>query len=100
MRLTLGGELDIKILFGQVEIRRERLDDVVIIVDGQRKRRRFVFPGNAIEIQEPGELDLDGMCESLWGIGVRLRLHTRSLISFRVPVKSSSSSEAFVISQL
>lgn len=65
--LVHGGYLDKCALVRQVEIRGEKLDRLTVVPKTNRERRRFVLPGQAIEVQQLGELsfavvgELDGV---------------------------------------
>jgi hypothetical protein len=50
LRLELGGQLNIKVLIREIEIRGKRLVDVALFVKGQRKSRGLMFPGDTIKI--------------------------------------------------
>ena len=49
---------------GQVEVRREALDDLALEVPEDREGRRLVLPADRVEVQDPGHLGLAGVGEA------------------------------------
>lgn len=65
--LVHRGYFDKRTLVRQVEIRGEELDRLTVVIKTDRERGRLVLPGQAIEVQQLGELsfavvgELDGV---------------------------------------
>lgn len=51
-------DLDEEIILGEVEVRREEFCRIALLVPCDRKGGGFVLPGDAVEIEEEGELSL------------------------------------------
>ena len=58
-----GGELDVEIGFGQIEIGREGFDDVTVFIPLEGETARLIFPADAVEIEKIGEQLFAGMAE-------------------------------------
>ena len=60
-------ELDEELQIGQVEVRREALQDIAVEVPKDREDARFVLPGDLVEVQDAGELGLAGVGKGIVG---------------------------------
>jgi hypothetical protein len=56
--LVQRGDLDVEVVRGQVEVRRERLRGIAIAVPLEREGARLVLPRDRIEVEELRELPL------------------------------------------
>jgi hypothetical protein len=61
--LVHGGDLHEQVVLGEVEVRCEELGRVAIGVEGDRETLGLVLPGDAVEIEEEGELPLTVVSE-------------------------------------
>ncbi len=64
-RLFHGGQLNIQVELGQVEIRGEGLQHPAILVPLDGETARFVFPGHLVEVEQVGEDFLAGVHEGV-----------------------------------
>lgn len=79
--LAHGRELDVEVEIGQVKVGRKRFFHVAVRVPFEGKGARFIFPTDAIKIQNVREFDLSRMLGSVIGIrtadgGFAFRPHT------------------------
>ena len=65
-RLLHQGDLDVQILLGEVEVRRERFGDAAVLVLFEDERSRLVLPGHAVVVQHLGALELGLVREPRW----------------------------------
>jgi hypothetical protein len=56
--LVHRGDLDIKVIVGQVEVGCEELGGLAVAVPCDRKRAWLVVPGDRVEVEQKGELTL------------------------------------------
>jgi len=56
--LVQGGDLDVEVIDGQVEVGAEALDRLVVLAPLQGKLSRLVLPGDPVEVEQFGELAL------------------------------------------
>jgi hypothetical protein len=56
--LVQGGDLDVEVVVGQVEVRAETLDRLVVLVPLEGELSRLVLPGDPVEVEQFGELAL------------------------------------------
>ena len=61
--LAEGRHLEVEVEVGQVEVRREALDDVAIEVPQDREGVRLVLPAHGVEVEDPRHLGLAGVRE-------------------------------------
>jgi hypothetical protein len=62
--LVQGGDLDVEVVGRKVEVRPKGSQRVAVRVPLQGELARFVLPGNAVEVEQVGELALRGMGEA------------------------------------
>src|SRR6266550_4102996 len=62
--LVEGGDLQVEVELGKVEIGGEALPDMPVAIPGDVERGRLVGPLDLVEVQEPRELSLGGVRES------------------------------------
>ena len=67
--LAHRGDLDVDVVLREVEIRSEHLRGLAVFVPIDRKRARFVFPVDAVEIEKSRELPFAVVGE-LGGVGL------------------------------
>jgi hypothetical protein len=61
--LVHGGDLDVEILLGKVEVGGEVLGGLVTAVPGDGEGTGLVLPGDVVEVEQSGELALARMGE-------------------------------------
>src|SRR5690606_22566273 len=68
--LAHRGDLDVQVLFGQIEVRGEELARVALPVPGDGERPRLVLPRDPVEVQQECELSFAVVSElDLFGAG-------------------------------
>jgi hypothetical protein len=81
-------DLDVEVVVGQVEVRREILGRDALPVPGEGEGPRFVLPGNTVEIEEKGELTLTVV--SKLGLGGRMGFGDQGAPASTTPASSVS----------
>ena len=56
-------DLDEHLIVGQVEVRREPLGRLAVLIEIDREAPRLVVPGNSVEVEKEGELPLTVVSE-------------------------------------
>jgi hypothetical protein len=81
-------DLDVEVVVGQIEVRREELGRGAVTVPGEGEGPRFVLPGNTIEIEEKCELALTVV--SKVGLGGRMEFGDQGAPASTTPANSLS----------
>src|SRR5580704_11204416 len=51
----LDGKFNVKVVFGKIKIRCEKLDGLAALAPNNRKRPGLILPGDSIEVEQPCE---------------------------------------------
>jgi hypothetical protein len=62
--LVERGDLDVEVVGREIEVRPESSPRVAVVIPLEGELARFVLPGDAVEVEQVGELALRGMGEA------------------------------------